>query len=113
MSTSQLAKKIEEWENKYSESFSDYFMHDNINDFSWSNFLKEKGHTEKANEIEDEHKLSDGKIMDQEFLYNVYPEYSGNKFMDENKKKNVLLWSEFIANNPEYLEKAVEFFKNK
>ena len=110
MTTNRLKTTILKWEEEQAESFADYFLHDNVEDSSWSNFLKKTGHTEKAKSIDAEIEANGGKpIYDQEFLYNVYPLYVDDKFSEENNNKNVLLWSEFIASDPSFLKKAEEF----
>lgn len=112
MTKQELTEKIGKWEHSAGESFTDYFMHDNVKDNSWAFWLLGKGFTEKANEIIDEI-LAGNKCIDQEVLYEIYPVYNDedNNFSEDNYDKNMDLWAEFLSATPFYLNKVTEFLK--
>lgn len=110
MTTQELADKISEWEHNAGESFTDYFMHDNVKDNSWAFWLLGKGFAERANEIILEI-LAGNDCLDQELLYEVYPTYDeDDKWIEESDDKNRLLWAEFLIGTPYYLSKTLDFF---
>lgn len=119
----ELAKKIIDWENDAGESFTDYFMHDNVADRSWAFWLLGKGYTSRANEIIEEIvKQQNSKVhvcLDQELLYDLHEEepwdeeaksYNWNQ---ENYNKNVMLWSEFLLATSLYTQRVQDFFKEE
>lgn len=71
MTKEELFDKIQNWEIDHSESFNDYFSHDNIRDSSWAFWLLGKGFNNHAHIIMDEI-LADNKCIDQEVLYHVF-----------------------------------------
>lgn len=108
MTAKQLAEKIRNWEVEAGESFTDYFMHDNVKDQSWAYFLLGKGHVERAVEIVDE--IHNGnKCIDQELLYEIYS--NDGEWSEEQYNKNVILWAEFLISMPHYCQKVTEFFE--
>lgn len=116
MTASELEEKINDWEADAGESFTDYFMHDNVKDNSWAFWLLGKGFTERANEIIDEI-LKGETCLDQGLLYDVHTNYDDD-FKEigdwkENSDKNVKLWAEFLVSTPFYLDKITEFFKKE
>jgi hypothetical protein len=106
----KLHEMIKSWEMDMGESFTDYFMHDHVNDKSWAFWLLGKGFKEHANHIIDEI-LAGETCIDQEVLYHIYPEYEegdGN-WLEESCDKNSLIWSEFLTDTEFYLIKINEF----
>lgn len=104
-------EKILKFEQEAGESFTDYFMHDNVNDNAWATWLQEKGFTENAKVIFDE--IADGNnCIDQDVLYEIYDENPDKEWSNEEHEKNVMLWAEFLSSKPEYLEEVNDFFKD-
>ena len=112
MGAEELCEKIRDWEMDAGESFTDYYMHDNVKDISWAFWLLGKGFTEHANIIIDEI-LAGETCIDQETLYGVYPDYEGEKWVEESYDKNALLWAEFLVATPYYLNSVLEFLKSE
>jgi hypothetical protein len=109
-SANELASKISKWESEAGESFTDYFMHDNVADNSWAFWLLGKGFTEHANQIIDEI-LSGNTCIDQGTLYDVYPEYNDKgEYNHGSWDKNASLWAEFLVSTPFYLDRVIKFF---
>lgn len=107
----ELFDKINAWVENAGESFTDYFMHDNVKDNSWAFWLLGKGYTEHANIIIVEI-LGGNNCIDQEVLYEVFPEYlddEGSVWSRENYEKNVMLWAEFLLSTPYYSDKVNKF----
>ena len=101
-----IYQKINEWIYQYSESFFDYFCHDNVKDSSWAFFLLGKGYKKHSNRIINEI-LDDNDCIDQETLYHVYPEENLYGVVDNTAQdKNLKLVAEFLASTPFYREKA-------
>lgn len=135
MTTEEIFNKILDWEIEAGESFTDYFMHDRVDDKDWAMFLIGKGYEERGKAIlkaVHEHELvGEPCCLDQEFLYNIheYPKFeeslnwkglpSYDVLYDENQdwsrkkyEKDSALWAEFLSTHPVYLEKVKEFFKD-
>jgi hypothetical protein len=111
----ELADKIHQWEHNAGESFTDYFMHDNVKDNSWAFWCLGKGFNEHGNNIIRE-LLAGNTCLDQELLYEIYPTYDtdeSDKWIPENHHKNVLLWAEFLLDTPFYFNKVKNFFDEK
>lgn len=104
-----LAEKIRDWENDAGESFTDYFMHDNVYAVSWAFWLAGKGYTDKANEIIGEVE-SGNKCIDQEVLFDIV---DNKNFTDEVHFKNILIWSDFLLATETYVKRVSEFFKEQ
>ncbi len=121
MTTQELVKKIEDFENSIAESFTDYFMHDNVKDNSWAFWLLGKGYTERANIIIK--LIIDGETcLDQALLYNIYSHYmnEGDDYAIEIEPfnrdlytKDIELWAEFLLATPLYTERVNKFLKNQ
>ena len=113
-SINTMFQRIIAWERDAGESFTDYYMHDNVRDVSWAFWLLGKGFVERANEILNE--VNDDKILclDQELLYDIYPSYEGEdcSWNEVNYYKNVLLWAEFLVSTDIYLQRITEWFDN-
>lgn len=119
----KLAKKINEWEHDAGESFTDYFMHDNVADRSWAFWLLGKGYTSRANEIIEEIiKQQNSKVhicLDQELLYDIHDQdpwdevSKTHNWNQENYDKNVMLWSEFLLATSLYTQRVQDFFKEE
>ena len=119
----ELAKKIIDWENDAGESFTDYFMHDNVADRSWAFWLLGKGYTSRANEIIEEIvKQQNSKVhicLDQELLYDIHDQdpwdevSKTHNWNQENYDKNVMLWSEFLLATSLYTQRVQDFFKEE
>jgi hypothetical protein len=109
-----MFQRIIEWEYEAGESFTDYYMHDNVRDVSWAFWLLGKGFVERANEILNE--VNDDKVLclDQELLYDIYPSYEGEdcSWSEENYHKNVRLWAEFLVSTDIYFQRITEWFDN-
>jgi hypothetical protein len=113
MTTQELVDKILQWEHNAGESFTDYFMHDNVKDNSWAFWCLGKGFLEHGNIIINEI-LAKNTCIDQEVLYEIYPTYDTDeteKWIPENHDKNVLLWAEFLLSTPFYFDKVMKFFE--
>lgn len=118
-----LKDRIIAWEHNAGESFTDYFMHDNVADRSWAFWLLGKGYTVRANEIIEEivrQQESKAYIcLDQELLYDIHGEYTWDEeskthnWSQENYDKNVMLWAEFLLATALYTNRVEEFFKEK
>lgn len=118
-----LKDRIIAWEHNAGESFTDYFMHDNVADRSWAFWLLGKGYTSRANEIIEEIvRQESNKIrlcLDQELLYDVHgqepwdEEAKTYNWNQENYDKNVMLWSEFLLATALYTGRVEEFFKEE
>lgn len=107
----QLADNISAWENNNGESFTDYFMHDNVKDRSWAFWVLGKGFHEHANRIIDE-LLAGETCLDQDMLYEIYSEdVDDREELNENADKNKLLWAEFLLATPFYTEKITKWFE--
>ena len=114
MTREQLVKNIHIWENTVDESFTDYFMHDNVNDGSWAFWLLGKGFTEQALTIINE--IANGNMcIDQETLYEVFPVYNDDhtEWYREIYDKNVELWAEFLTATPYYTNIIIEWLKEE
>jgi len=110
MTKEQLVEKINDWTSDLGESFTDYFMHDCIKNIDWAKWLLDNGYTEKANELLEIIESGEDYI-DQETLYEIYPEYNDNGRWDrESYDKNVEIWADFLVNNPFYLKRVIKFF---
>lgn len=111
-----MFQRIVDWEREAGESFTDYYMHDNVRDVSWAFWLLGKGFVERANEILNE--VNDDKklCLDQELLYDIYPSYEyteqTNTWNEDNYYKNVRLWAEFLVSTDIYLQRIMEWFDN-
>ena len=115
MNKEELIEKINNWVENAGESFTDYFMHDNVKDTSWAFWLLGKGYTEHANKIINEI-LAGETCIDQEILYEIFPEYVGGETISwsrDNYDKNLVLWAEFLVATPYYLNKVTEFLTEK
>ena len=123
MTVENIVKTISTWEVEAGESFSDYFMHDNINDRHWAEWLESKGFTERAELIKLE--LDAGETcLDQQLLFEVHSsvvidDYENSSAFGttwpniiENYDKDITLWAEYIHSNPELYMKFVEFIKD-
>ena len=113
----QLVEKITEWEQGADESFTDYFMHDNVKNLSWAFWLLGKCYTENALVII--RGLEEGETyFDQETLFEIYPEYTYDEEKDESPvwqegsyEKNIEIWAEFLVATDSYQERVFKFFK--
>lgn len=117
MTKEELIEKIQEWEHGAGESFTDYFMHDNVKDNSWAFWLLGKGYTERANVIIDLI-LKGEDCLDQSLLYEIHSatiedDYGTplSPWPRELYEKDVELWAEFLTATEFYKQKVVEFFK--
>lgn len=106
----RLVDKIIEWEHEAGEGFTDYFMHDLINDVEWAIWLKTKGFEERAYEILEETESSTFGVIDQQFLFNIHDEGQESYWKDD-YRKDVELWAEFILRSEKYVEKVNNFFE--
>lgn len=105
-----IYERIIKWEEDAGESFTDYFMHDNVRNQSWAFWLLGKGYTERANQIIDEI-INGEECIDQELLYELYDINEGPDYHTP-FLKNVALWAEFLSATPTYVERVNEFFEN-
>lgn len=119
----KLKDRIRNWEREAGESFTDYFMHDNVADRSWAFWLLGKGYTAKANEIIEEivkqQETKKHLCLSQELLYDVHGEYSWDEetkretWHEDLYDKNVMLWAEFLLATPLYTQRVEDFFKEE
>lgn len=112
-SIDDMFNKIIEWEYEAGESFTDYYMHDNVREVSWAFWLLGKGFVERANEILNQHSVAKYSL-DQEILFDIYPSYEGENcsWNEENYHKNIRLWAEFLVSSDIYLQRITEWFDN-
>lgn len=106
----ELKQKIHEFEREAGESFTDRFMHDKVKDASWAFWLLGKGYKSRANVIIQA--ILDGeRCIDQDILYDIHGAESedAESWDEESYGKNTLLWAEFLAGTPYYLEKVLAF----
>ena len=117
-----LKDRIRSWEQDAGESFTDYFMHDNVAYRSWAFWLLGKGHTIRANKIIEEivKQESKGRLsLSQELLFDVHGEYTWNEdtqketWHEDLYDKNVMLWAEFLLATSLYTGRVEEFFKEE
>lgn len=121
MTKEDLSVKILNWEQTNGESFTDYFMHDNVKDNSWAFWLLGKGFSERANIIISE-LLKGQTCLDQGLLYQIHSatveenEDYADEIDDDNGElfeKDAELWAEFLVSTPFYLEKVTKFFEDE
>lgn len=98
----RFIKAIIQWESEMGESFTDYFMHDNVKNVSWAFWLLGKGHTEFALTIIKEIEAGET-CIDQDTLYDVF---------GEDWEKNVEIWAEFLSATNSYIDRTSKFFKD-
>lgn len=140
MTVEELANNIKQWESEAGESFTDYFMHDNVADNSWAFWLIGKGHKRGVDIV---HQLlakkKKGKTficLDQDLLYNVHQdpdvvyEYDEDGDISEVETRrayddipydyveaakrfhlDALLWAEFLLATPFYTKKITEWLE--
>lgn len=114
MEVKELVKKIRDWEMDAGESFYDYFAHDSINNVSWAFWLIGKGFKEHGNAILEEHIKEN--YVEQEELYNIYPEYVGDSdhdWSEENYEKNLTIMVEFLLDTPIYTKRVMDWFEEQ
>lgn len=106
----EMIDLIKDWEYNAGESFTDYFMHDNVVWANWLFWLLGKGgHDEFA--VKALEKLSSGEdYLDQEELFDMHN--TVENWNDENYDKNVELWAEFLTATPTYQKRLEEFLKD-
>lgn len=113
----ELIEKISQWESNAGESFTDYFMHDNVNAQSWAFWLLGKGFNKQALNII--RGLEKGEnYFDQEELFEIYPEYEYQddkdpKWLNESYQKNKKVWAEFLTATESYQKRVSNFFKEQ
>lgn len=120
-----LSESIYLWEYEAGESFTDYYMHDCVNDLEWAAFLDSKGFTERAEAIRSLRKQGNTCLC-QSLLYNVHStyleEYEGCKeaidvveYSEDQAKwqelylKDIKLWAEFLFNNEYHKKEMLEY----
>ena len=110
MNAQELKEKILEWESEIAESFVDYFAHDAVHPPSFAFWLIGKGYSEHGNYIISEYLASETHYVEQD-MFEVYPQYIGEDFSQENFEKNIELLAEFLSATPFYTEKTLQFFE--
>lgn len=113
MNKVELVELICEWECEAGESFTDYYMHDNIPNKLWAIWLFYNNYSEHGQKLLDI--IASGETyIDQEELYEIYPVYNGDEYNEENAEKNIAVWAEFFldSNNKNYLEDVLNFLKD-
>ena len=113
MNKEELVELICEWECEAGESFTDYYMHDNIPNKLWATWLFYNGYAVHGQKLLDI--IASGETyIDQEELYEIYPVYNDNEYNEENNDKNIAVWSEFFldSNNKNYLDDVLNFLKD-
>lgn len=122
----RIKSLIKKFETTVGESFTDYFMHDQISEVAWAYFLMGKGYDERANAILN--LLDSGETcLDQSLLFEINSSIIEEDFGDsgehyintlgaEKHKKlydnDIDLWSEFIAKDMESSRRARAFFES-
>lgn len=101
-----LIDRIKEWSYSTGECFVDRFMADNVIQNNWAFWLL--GSKDPIKEVTAHtiinHMLKKKQNADQEDAYFVYPEYIGDKYIDENWDKNLEIWADFLLATPFYTE---------
>ena len=114
MKSSEILRRILDWEQDAGESFFDYFCHDTVKDSSWAFFLLGKGLNKHGNAIINEI-LNDNECIDQGVLYEIKPEYiechPNEKYSSENYEYNLSVMAEFISCTKYYTDLFIEFLK--
>lgn len=112
--SAEISEKIHRWEGEEGESFTDYFMHDRVNNQSWSFWLLGKGYIEHANKLITKMSVEGVDCyLDQEELYEIHGEHINGNWSDENHDKNIKIWSEFLSDSTLYNERVNQFFNDK
>lgn len=111
------AARIENFEREAGESFTDYFMDDEVFYTSFAFWLLGKGFQERANFQINEINRRGGpnKFSDQELMFDVHAsplkEFEGETVcweleygheLDEARQKDYLLWAEFLTSSDRY-----------
>jgi hypothetical protein len=110
-SAEDAVTRIIDWEIEAGETFTDYFMHDTVDDGAWAYWLLAKGYVKHANNILMEI-LAGEKCIAQDILYEVYDEREGdNGYSEENIVKNIELMAEFLFADSKYLELLNKFLE--
>lgn len=113
-SKEEMAEMIGEWEHKNGESFVDYFGHDSINHLIWSGWVIGKGYRTKGNAMVTsmwvQQQRAQRKSLDMEEMFEIYPTYIGQKYMEKNEIKNRMILAEFLIEVDIYREKVIAWF---
>jgi hypothetical protein len=118
MTKTDILSAINQWEQDHGESFIDYFAHDRINQTSWGSWLLGFGMgkedvtliTHAHNIIEE--LVIENEYIDQEILFEIYPEHSEDvKEMENNCQKNLEMIAEFLAATEYYENMFINWFK--
>lgn len=103
MNIEQLVEAIRDWECDAGESFTDYFLDSYSYDDAWLEFLESKGFHALVQEIKDDtFILHTGKVLgccDQQLKFEPYNsawEACGNQWSEDEYRRDVALWAEFI-----------------
>jgi hypothetical protein len=102
-----MVEAIRNWELKAGEGFTDYFL-DNWPVGSWAYWLLGKGHTEWANNIINANEKD--RYVDQELKFEFYDDYASGDWSEEDYRKNVRVWAEFLVESDQYFRRVNKFF---
>ncbi|QHZ59961.1 hypothetical protein PJKIFABJ_00006 [Pseudomonas phage PE09] len=115
-----LVERIREWEMDAGESFTDYFFDRYSYGTEWNDFLDSKGFHAIVEEIKaDRYVLSSGHVLtctDQQLKFEPYNsawEACGNDWSEDEYRKDVALWAEFILADEELLEECNAFLNGE
>lgn len=113
-----LVDKIRDWEMEAGEGFCDYFLDRYTYGNHWYDFLKLKGFDWVVQECEDSrYQYSDGTFstcIDQRLKFETFSrtwEDAGGDWSEEEYRKDVTMWAEFILNNEHIKEECEKFLK--
>ena len=111
-----LVERIRNWEVDAGESFTDYFLDRYSYDDAWLAFLVDKGYEGLVQEIlSDVYVCKDGTVLtctDQELKFEPHNsawEASGNDWSEDEYRKDVALWAEFILADEKLFEECNAF----
>lgn len=114
----QMVDEIRDWEMDAGESFTDYFLDRYSYCGTWLEFLESKGYHDLAQEIRDDgYILSNGEKLsctDQQLKFephNTAHENAGGQWDEDEYRKDVALWAEFILADAAILKDYEEFMK--
>lgn len=115
-----LVERIREWEMDAGESFTDYFFDRYSYDGAWLDYLDNKGFYELVQEIkQDRYTLTTGHVLlctDQQLKFEPYNsnwEAANGSWSEEEYRKDVALWAEFILADAEIYEECDQFLNGE
>lgn len=116
----KLVNQIRDWEMDAGESFTDYFFDRYSYGHEWNDFLDSKGFSHIVEEIKaDRYVLPSGHVLsctDQQLKFEPYNsawEACGNGWSEDEYRRDVALWAEFILMDEELLEECEAFLNGE